>query len=95
MQIKVEYGSCIGTIYNNGKAKIMMIDDVKVEENQRHKGVGTTLMEKAISIAKENDVDCIELIVNNDNETAKGLYHKVGFQKTNKEHYRLILRHFT
>jgi len=94
MQIKVEHGSCIGTIYHNGKALIMVIDNVEVDKEYRNQGIGTMLMEKAIIVAIENNVDSIELLVNDDNEIAKGLYRKVGFQKTNKEHHRLILRVF-
>jgi ribosomal protein S18 acetylase RimI-like enzyme len=72
----------------------MMIDDVKVDEDKRRGGIGRDLMLKAISLAKNDGVDSVELIVNSDNEAAKGLYGKVGFQKTNKEHHRMILRHF-
>jgi ribosomal protein S18 acetylase RimI-like enzyme len=92
--IVVDGGECIGTIYYNGKARIMMIDNVEVDKNKRHKGIGTVLMEKAIAAAKEYCVDSVELVANSDNKVAKGLYRKVGFQKTNKEHYRLILKHF-
>jgi ribosomal protein S18 acetylase RimI-like enzyme len=94
MQIQVEHGSCIGTIYYNGQATILVIDDVHVEEGYRRKGVGTELMKYVIEIAKENKVDCIELLVNSYNLVAKGLYKKAGFSKTSKEHYRLILRRF-
>jgi ribosomal protein S18 acetylase RimI-like enzyme len=94
MQIKVEHGSCIGTIYHNGKALIMVIDNVEVDKDHRHQGIGTTLMQKAIETALNHDVDAIELLVNSDNEIAKGLYQKLGFQKTNKEHHRMILRNF-
>lgn len=69
----------------------MIIDDVKVNKNYRRKGVGTTLMNEAIKIAKNRRVDSIELVVNSDNTVAKRLYQKVGFEKTNKEYYRIIL----
>ena len=94
MQIKIEHASCIGTIYHNGKALVMVIDSVEVDEGHRHNGIGTTLMQKAIETALDYGVDSIELLVSPDNEAAKGLYGKVGFAKTNKEHHRMILRHF-
>lgn len=94
MQIKVEHGSCIGTLYHNGRAFVMMIDNVEVEENHRRNGIGSALMQKAIETALDYGVDSIELLVNPDNDAAKGLYGKVGFEKSNKEHYRMILRHF-
>lgn len=84
-------GSCICTFYHNGKANVMMIDNVQVNKNQRRRGVGTTLMKEAIKLAKNRKVDSIELVVNSDNTVAKRLYEKVGFKKTNKEHYRIIL----
>lgn len=92
--ISVLGGSCIGTIYYNGKASVMVVDSVQVDEDKRHNGIGTALMEKVIIVAKDNNVDCIELVVNANDEIAKGLYDKVGFERTNKEHRRLILRHF-
>lgn len=93
-QIKIKVGgegSCIGTFYNNGAANVMIIDSVMVKKKSRRKGIGTAVMEKALSIARRRNVDSIELVVNSDNETAKRLYKKVGFEKTNKEYYRLIL----
>ena len=94
MQIKVYGGSCIGTIYYNGKAKVMVIDNVKVDSDKRRMGIGMVLMEKVLSIALDNKIDSIELLVNPDNYAAKGLYNKMGFQKTDKEHHRMILRKF-
>lgn len=84
-------GSLICTFYHNGQANVMIIDGVKVKKNQRRKGIGTTLMKEAIKIAKKRKVDSIELIVNSDNTVAKRLYNKVGFEKTKKDYYRLIL----
>lgn len=87
-------GSCILTFYHNGQANVMILDNVKVNKNHRGKGVGTTLMEEAITIAKKRKVDSIELVVNNDNTIAKRFYRKNGFNKTKKDHYRLILKKF-
>jgi ribosomal protein S18 acetylase RimI-like enzyme len=86
--------SCLGTIYHNGKAKIMVLDSVFVEEESRGKGIGTKLLNCIINFAKGQGVESVELLVNHDNEAAKGLYKKLGFQKTNKEHQRLILKEF-
>lgn len=84
-------GSCICTFYHNGQANIMMVDNVKVNKNHRRKGVGKSLMKEAIKFAKKRNVDSIELVVNSDNTIAKRLYKKVGFEKTDKEYFRLIL----
>ncbi len=90
-KISLKHGSCLCTFYNNGKANIMVIDSVWVDENHRNLGVGTSIMNEAIKFASTRNVDAIELIVNEGNTVAKNLYKKLGFQKTNKEHYRIIL----
>ena len=86
--------SCLCTFYNNGKANIVLIDDIQVKEEFRKKGFGTKLINKVINLARQLKVDSIELVVNSDNEPAKKLYEKVGFEKTNKYYYRLILNRF-
>ena len=89
--IKTEHGSCLCTFYNNGKANVMIVDSVEVEEQYRGQGVGTKLMQKVIELAKNRGVDSIDLNVNKDNIQAKKLYEKAGFIKTNKDYYRMIL----
>lgn len=95
IKIKVgQFGSCIGTFYNNGVANVMIVDSVFVEKKFRRKGIGLTVMKKALSVARKKNVDSIELVVNQNNVAAKRLYRKVGFKKTGKEYYRLILHKF-
>lgn len=83
--------SCICTIFNNGKAKVMMLDSVFVGEPYRGQGYGQKLMEAVIDFAKTQDIDSVELQVNQDNQVAISLYEKSRFQKTDKYYYRLIL----
>ena|SRR3989338_5992494 len=86
--------SCLCTLYNNGKANVMLIDNVFVKEEFRKKNYGAKLLNKAVNLARELKVDSVELVVNKDNKVAKRLYGKVGFKKANKDYYRLILRKF-
>ena len=86
--------SCLCTFYNNGKANILLIDNVSVKEGFRKRGYGKQLLNKAVNLARELKVDSVELVVNKDNKVAKRLYGKVGFKKANKDYYRLILRKF-
>jgi len=83
--------SCICTIFNNGKAKVMMLDSVFVGEPYRGQGYGQKLMTAVIDFAKTQDIDSLELQVNQDNSAAISLYEKSRFQKTDKYYYRLIL----
>ena len=89
--LEVEKGSCLCTFYNNGKANVMIIDSVKVAKSHRRLGIGTLLIQRAIELAKKHNVDSIELNVNKDNIPAKKLYEKMGFKKTNKDYYRILL----
>ena len=90
--IKMEKGSCLCTFYNNGKANVMIIDSVEVDKTHRRRGIGTQIIEAALKLARKRGVDSIELNVNKDNIPAKALYKKMGFEKTNKDYYRLILQ---
>lgn len=86
-----DVSSCLCTIYNNGKANVLIIDNVFTDPNFRNKGYGKKLIKKVIDKAKELNIDSVELLVNSDNIIAKSLYERFGFEKTNKEHQRLIL----
>jgi len=70
----------------------MIIDSVFVEKDLRRRGIGTKLMKKAMDLAIMEEVGSVELVVNDDNKIAKGLYEKVGFEKTKKEYFRKILK---
>jgi len=83
--------SCLCTFYNNGKANILIIDSVWTDENHRGQGYGKRLMEKVKDLAKAENVDSIELVVNQDNQSAISLYEGMGMDRTKKYHYRLIL----
>ena len=83
--------SCVCTIFNNGKAKVMILDSVFVDEPYRGQGYGQKLIEEIINFAKTQSIDSVELQVNQDNEVGINLYEKNQFQKTNKHYYRLIL----
>ena len=93
-QVVVSIGdaaSCMGTIYHNGRAMVLAVDSVEVDEKHRRQGLATALMWKVLELARSHGVDSVELVVNADNGEAKGLYEKVGFEKTTKEHWRMLL----
>lgn len=83
--------SCLCSFYNNGKADVMLIDNVQTKEEFRGKGYGAKLIKKAINLAKKLKVDSVELVVNKNNKAAKKLYENSGFEKTKKDYYRIIL----
>lgn len=58
------------------------IAGVFIHKNMREKGLGTRLMEKAVSEAKDRlGLESVLLGVFEDNEAAVGLYEKLGFEE--------------
>lgn len=92
VKVLIKGGSCLCTFYYNGKADVMIIDSVWVDEGRRGKGIGEKVVAKAVDLAKQKGVDAIELVVSKDNHIAKKLYRKFDFRKTDKEHQCLIIR---
>lgn len=87
-----EHASCIVTMYNNGKANIMIVDCVETEEEFRKQGFGTKLLESVLETARINGCDAVELLVNSDNYKAMWLYSKLGFEQVGtKQYWRKIL----
>ncbi len=60
----------------------VILHDLVVSENSRHKGIGTELINEVIKIAKENHCSSIILDVNTLNMDAQNFYEKKGFEPT-------------
>ena len=54
---------------------------ISVAKEYWNKGIGSQLMDKIISFARENDFEIIDLQVRSDNKNAIHLYEKYGFKK--------------
>lgn len=70
----------------------MIIDNVRTKPEFRRRGCAFGMMRRAIEIAGEHEVDCIELFVATFNTGGIALYQKLGFKRTQNEHQRLILK---
>lgn len=60
--------------------KVCLIDQLAVDENYRHEGIGTKLIDYIKSYVKENDFDVLEICVRAENDNAYKLYEKSGFE---------------
>ncbi|MCK4918742.1 MAG: GNAT family N-acetyltransferase [Candidatus Pacebacteria bacterium] len=60
--------------------KIIFINDLSVKKGQKRIGIGSLLMKKAESWAKENKINEIELNVFSFNEEAINFYEKGGYK---------------
>ena len=63
--------------------KQIKIEAIGVDENYRNQGVGSKLLEFMKEYARENNYTDIKLTVNEENESAKHHYEKVGFKVEN------------
>ena len=63
--------------------KELPIDAMIVDEDMRGKGIGTKLLEHVIDLAEENNCTGIRLTVNEENDSARKLYEKVGMKLKN------------
>ena len=60
--------------------KVLLIEAICVDENNRGNGIGTKLLEHLKCIGKENNCTDMYLTVNEENENAIKLYENFGFK---------------
>ncbi len=68
-----------------------LIEDVVVDKKYLGKGIGKELTLHAINVAKENNVNSINLTSSPWRTAANALYKKLGFEKRETNVYRLEL----
>ena len=78
------YVFCIYKITKDHKSlcdrKVIYIDDLCVDENNRGNYIGTKLYKYVVALAEENDFDSIVLNVWNGNEDAMRFYRSCGMK---------------
>lgn len=65
-------------------SKILILNDLYVEKDERKNGIGEKLIQKVIELAHQSNADLVRLRTANDNFTAQGLYEKLNFLKDEK-----------
>ncbi len=58
----------------------VFVNQISVDESRRNRGYGTKLMDEVCRVAKENNIDLIELDYWTNNSIAKDFYKKHGFE---------------
>lgn len=88
-----EIGRCFVFLIKNDlhKEPYALLEDVFVVEEERSKGIGTTLVKKAIELAKEKG--CYKILATSrfEREHIHKWYEKLGFKKFGFE-FRMDLR---
>ncbi len=77
----------VGYIFAKKIEKGILIDGLYVEKIYRNNGIATDLINHVIKISKENKIPYIDINVMYENESAKNLYKKLGFNE-----FRITLR---
>jgi GNAT superfamily N-acetyltransferase len=71
--------------------RVALLEDMVVLPSKRGSGVGSRLLNAAITTARENDCQRLTLLTDSDNEIAHGLYEKHGFTRSPMLPFRFML----
>lgn len=73
-------GTVIITLKNNPvkNQKSYYLDYVCIKDDYQHQGYGRKIMEEVFKIAKENNIDYVELTSNKDRVIARKMYQDLG-----------------
>jgi ribosomal protein S18 acetylase RimI-like enzyme len=69
-----------GVLRSWGASRVGYIDLMAVDETQRRRGIGASLMKKLLEVFDTQEIDLIILDVPSTQEEAVNLYRKLGFQ---------------
>jgi GNAT superfamily N-acetyltransferase len=72
-------------------SKVALLEDMVVLSSSRGRGIGSQLIDYAISEAKKADCKRITLLTDIENTKAQSFYQKKGFVKSKMTPYRLLL----
>ena len=76
--------------WKDNYAKVLYIDRFGVNVNYLRKGIGHTVLNKAIKLSKEKNVEYLRLFVVDENYPAINLYRKVGFEEVDGTYNEVI-----
>jgi len=71
--------------------RVALLEDMVMLPSKRGSGVGSRLLNAAITTARENDCKRLTLLTDSDNEIAHGFYEKHGFTRSPMLPFRLVL----
>ncbi len=72
---------CLSLYANNIKSREAFLSMILVQEDRKHCGIGSKLLNKAEKIARDNNMKSITLSVNKSNLNAINFYIKKGYHK--------------
>jgi ribosomal protein S18 acetylase RimI-like enzyme len=66
------------------------IEDLVVDENSRGQGIGSSLMEEAVNVARESGAHYVDFTSRPRRDESNSLYEKLGFKQRETNVYRYI-----
>ena len=74
------------------KGQIARLEDIVIDSSYRGKGIGSTLLDKLIEIAKKNGFQMLELTSRPQKTAARSLYLSKGFELRDTGVFRMNLK---
>ncbi|HME45797.1 MAG TPA: GNAT family N-acetyltransferase [Syntrophorhabdales bacterium] len=71
--------------------RVAILEDMIVTPDFRAKGVGTSLVERALELALDKGCGRVTLLTDHDNEAAHKIYRKCGFTKSDMVVFRMLI----
>ncbi len=71
--------------------KVALLEDVIVTPEFRGKGVGTSLVERALECALSEGCGRVTLLTDHDNEAAHNMYRTCGFTRSDMVVFRMLI----
>jgi ribosomal protein S18 acetylase RimI-like enzyme len=71
--------------------RVAILEDMVVLPEQRGLGIGSALLNEAISTARDSGCQRITLLTDSDNTIARGFYEKQGFVRSSMLAFRILL----
>lgn len=71
--------------------KIYILHDLFVDSDERKKGVGRSLMDRATAWAKENGVVRLDLLTEHSNKAGQHLYESLGYKRMLEDYHAYSL----
>ncbi|WP_275356393.1 GNAT family N-acetyltransferase [Methylophilus sp. YYY-1] len=83
--------SLLFTISTALGGRVALLEDMVVDQTCRGLGIGSQLLTFAIAHARQQAIQRLTLLTDQDNQAGQHLYRKHGFQPSGMQVWRLIL----
>lgn len=83
--------SLLYTISTALGGRVALLEDMVIQPAHRNQGIGSALLQYAITLAQDQHIQRITLLTDADNSAAQRFYRRLGFQPSPMQPWRLML----